>query len=42
LNFFLTYHGELSRKIPSTQPMHTPNVIYITSPRLEDRGGGQE
>ena len=29
LNFFLTHHGGLGQKIPSTRPMHTPIVNDI-------------
>ena len=25
IEFFLTHHGRLGQKIPSTRPMHTPN-----------------
>ena len=30
VEFFLTHHGGLGQKIPSTWPMHTP-TIYLTS-----------
>ena len=32
VEFFLTHHGGLGQKIPSTWPMHTPTILsYITT-----------
>ena len=32
VEFFLTHHGGLGQKIPSTRPMHTPNhTLYFQS-----------